>query len=896
MGSTNMTWLRILALRIKGLFGKRGRETELDAELHAHLEALTEENIRRGMAPKDARHAAHREFGGVEQAKELYRERRGLPFLETLFQDIRFGVRMFGKNPGFTCVAVFTLALGIGANAAIFSVVDAVLLRPLTYKDSDRLVTLLHDGTDPVSVANYTDWREQSRSFEAMAAAEYWSPNLTDVDSPEHIPGLKVTQNLFPMLGAQPQLGRAFTAEEDQKGAEHEVILSYRLWQRRFAGDGNVIGKAVKLDGELYTIVGVMPREFKFAPFWSTHTELWVPIAFGERVHNRGGNSLRIFARLKIGVTLAQARAEIATLTARLEQQFPGTNRDVAVTPLMEQVVGKIQAPLLVLLGAVGFVLLIACANVAHMLLARAAARQKEIAVRAALGAPRARVVRQFLTENLLLTAMGACAGLLLATWGTHALVALSPADIPRVESVTIDARVVVFLLAVSVLTGVVFGLAPAMQASVVNLSDVLKEGGRGGSESVGRNRLRSFLVASEFALALMLLIGAGLMIRSFFALQSVDPGFNPHNVLSMVVSVAGSNEADPNRRVLFYQQLLERVRAVPGVESVGGINHLPLAGDIWGWTFLIEGRPKPRPGEAPSAVYRIVTPGYFQTMRLPLIRGRDISAADNATAPGVAIINEEAARTYWPGGDPLGQHISFDSSDSGSSTWLTVIGVAKNAKQEDWATPPFPEAYLAAFQNRDFLGQPGAHGEATLHMAYITLVVRTTRDPGALVSTVKSTVWSLDRNLPISEVLTMDTVVADANAQPRFEMLLLGLFAVVALVMAAVGIYGVMSYSVSRRTHEIGIRISLGASRNEVFRLIVRQGMVLALVGSAAGIAGALLLSRLMVKVLYGVRPIDPITFAGVTLLLTVVALAANYIPARRAMQVDPIAALRHE
>jgi putative ABC transport system permease protein len=372
--------------------------------------------------------------------------------------------------------------------------VDAVLLRPLTYKDSDRLVTLLHDGADPVSVANYVDWREQSRSFEAVAAAEYWSPNLTDVDSPEHIPGLKVTQNLFPMLGAAPQLGRVFTVEEDQKGAEHEVILSYRLWQRRFAGDGTVLGKAIKLDGELYTIVGVMPREFRFAPFWSTHTELWVPIAFGERIHNRSGNSLRIFARLKTGVTLAEARAEIRTLTARLEQQFPGTNRDVWVTPLMEQVIGKIQAPLLVLLGAVGFVLLIACANVAHMLLARAAARQKEIAVRAALGAPRRRVVRQFLTENLLLTAMGACAGLLLATWGTHALVALSPADIPRVETVTIDARAVVFLLAVSVLSGVVFGLAPAMQASAVNLSDVLKEGGRGASESVGRNRLRSFL------------------------------------------------------------------------------------------------------------------------------------------------------------------------------------------------------------------------------------------------------------------------------------------------------------------------------------------------------------------------------------------------------------------
>jgi predicted permease len=891
-----MEWLRIFASRLAGVFRRRSLDADLDTELRAHLEALTEEHLRRGMNLEEARHAAHREFGGAEQTRELYRERRGLPFLETSFQDIRLGMRMLVKNPGFTFVAVLTLALGIGANAAIFSVVNAVLLRPLAYKDSDRLVTLLHDGSDPVSAANYIDWRDQSHSFEAMAAAEGWSANLTGVDSPEHIVGLKVTQNLFPMLGAEPQLGRLFLAEEDRKGSEHETILSYRLWQRRFGGDGSVVGKIIKLDGQQYTIVGVMPRDFKFAPFWSTHAELWVPMAFGERIHNRGGNSLRVFARLWPGVSLAQARAEIAAVTARLERQFPGTNRDVTVTPLIEQVVGRIQAPLLVLLGAVGFVLLIACANVAHMLLARSAVRQKEIAVRAALGAPRIRVIRQFLTENLLLTAMGAFAGLLLAIWGTHALVALSPADIPRVETVTIDARVVLFLLGVSVLTSVAFGLAPAMQVSAVNLSDVLKEGGRGGSEGIRRNRLRSFLVASEFALALMLLMGAGLMIRSFFALEAVDPGFNPHNVLSMIVSVAGSSEAEPNSRAIFYQQLLERVRALPGVESAGGINHLPLAGDMWGWPFMIEGRPKPRPGESPNAVYRIATPGYFQTMKLPLLRGRGISTSDNAGAPGVVIINEEAARTYWPGQDPLGQRISFDSGEAGSPTWLTVIAISKNAKQEDWATPPFPEVYLAAFQNRDFLGVAGPHAEAGLHMSYITLVVRTARDPGALTSTVKSAVWSFDRNLPISEVLTMDGVVADANAQPRFEMLLLAMFAAVALVMAAVGIYGVMSYSVSRRTHEIGIRISLGASRNDVFRLVLRQGMLLTLAGLGAGIAGALLLSRLMAKVLYGVPPTDPITFASVAILLAGVALFATWLPARRAMRVDPMIALRYE
>ena len=542
------------------------------------------------------------------------------------------------------------------------------------------------------------------------------------------------------------------------------------------------------------------------------------------------------------------------------------------------------------LLGAVGFVLLIACANVAHMLLARSAGRQKEIAVRTALGAPRKRVIRQLLTENLLLTGMGAIAGLLLAVWGTRALVALSPASIPRVDTVTIDARVALFLLGVTALTGVMFGLAPAMRASSVNLTDTLKDGGRGGSDGLRRNRLRSFLVSSEFALALILLIGAGLMIRSFFALQSIDPGFNPNQVLSMVVSVAGTQEAEPHRRAIFYKQLTERVRALPGVEAAGGINHLPLAGDMWGWPFTIEGRPKPLPGESPTGVYRIVMPGYFETMRLPVFRGREIAAADDAGAPGVVLINEKAARTYWPGEDPLGKHIAFDDDKTATPTWLTVIGIVRDAKQENWAAAPYPEVYLAALQNGGFLGEPESHA------SYITLVVRTDGNPAALSGTVKNTVWSFDHNLAISEVLTMDDVVAEANAQPRFEMALLGVFAGVALILAAVGIYGVMSYSVARRTHEIGIRISLGASRTDVLRLVVRQGLALALTGSAAGIVGALLLSRLMTKLLYGILPTDPVTFAGVALLLALVALAASYIPARKAMQVDPIVALRYE
>jgi len=495
LGSQVRSWMRAMSDRTR-------MENEMDAELRFHMEAYAEDLQRQGVPREEAMRRARIEFGGVERAKEECRDARGVSFAETLLQDLRYGARALQKSPGFTAIAVFTLALGIGANTAIFSVVNAILLHPLAYKEADRLATILNDGNGPISVANYVDWREQSHSFEAMGAAEYWSPNLTGVDQPENIRGHKITCDLFPLLGAQPLLGRLFTEADDHAGSEHEVILSYRLWQRRFSADRNVIGKMVRLNGEAYSVVGVMPRDFQFAPFWATNAELWVPIAFGDRVHNRAGNSLRVFGRLKPGVTLDQARAEITTITARLEQQYPGTNQNVVVTPLKEKVVGKVEAPLLVLLGAVGFVLLTACANVAHMLLARAASRQKECAVRAALGAGRTRVVRQFLTENLLLAGLGGALGLLLAFWGTRALVALSPASIPRVETVTLDGMVVLFLFAITVLTSIGFGLAPALQASAVNLSDTLKATGRGSSDGMQHNRLRSFLVASEFALA----------------------------------------------------------------------------------------------------------------------------------------------------------------------------------------------------------------------------------------------------------------------------------------------------------------------------------------------------------------------------------------------------------
>ncbi len=546
------------------------------------------------------------------------------------------------------------------------------------------------------------------------------------------------------------------------------------------------------------------------------------------------------------------------------------------------------------MLGAVGFVLLIACANVAHMLLARTADRQKEIAVRVALGAGRARVISQFLTESLLLAALGAAVGWLLALAGTKALVFLAPAYIPRVETITIDSHALLFLLGVTVVTALVFGLMPALRAVATNLNDSLKEGGRGDSDGVSRNRLRTFLVASEFALAFVLLIGAGLMIRSFHALQLIDPGFNPHNVLSMIVSVAGTKEADANHRTAFYRELLEKVRNLPGVVSVGAINHLPLEGDQWDRAFVIEGRPDPPAGQEPDAVYRIVMPGYFQTMRLPLRGGRLIDERDDARAPGVVVINERAAHVYWPKENPVGKRIYLKEQDPAQREWLTVVGVVADARQIDWDADPSEEIYLPALQTPAFLGQAISIGAP--HMSYLTLVVRGSGDAKDLTRAVESTVHSIDPNVPISHVITMDGAIANATAQPRFEMLLLGLFGAVALLLAAIGIYGVMNYSISRRTREIGIRMSLGASRSDVLRMVLRLAMLQAIAGTAVGVIGSFLLVRLLAKMLYGIQPTDPLTYASVIVVLGLAALFAALIPARKAMHIEPLVALRSE
>jgi len=801
-----------------------------------------------------------------------------------LLQDLRFALRQARKNLGFTAAVVITLALGIGANAAIFSIVNAVLLRPLPYKDDGRLVVILHNGNDPVAPANFVDWRAQAHVFERTGAAEYWTANLTGTDNPDKLWGLHITSDILPMLGVEPLLGRVFLPEEQEPGKEHEVMLSYRLWQERFAGDAHIVGRSLALNGESHTIVGVMPSGFQFAPFWATKAEIWAPLVLANRLASRDGNSLRVFARLKSGATLEQAQAEMTVIAARLDKQFPGTNRNVEVLALREKVLGNIRPALLVLLGAVGFVLLIACANVGHMLLARATAREREIAVRSALGARRWDLLRQLLVESIVLALAAGVVGVLFAFWGVHALPLLSSSDIPRVQTVAVDGPVLFFALAISIFTGVAFGLVPAWRATAINVSDSLKEGGRGAGEGVRRNRLRSLLVGSEFAFAVILLAGAGLMIRTVIALQKVDPGFDPHNVLSMVVGVTGVEQPGA-----FYEQSLQTISALPGVQSVSGINHLPLAGDQWGQSFHVQGRPLEAPGEEPGATYRAVFPGYFRTMSIPILRGRDVAMSDDSRETSVVVINDYMARRYWPGEDPIGKRITFDDTLKDAS-WLTVVGVVRDTVRHDWASPPEEEVFVPYLQVPAYLDHP------SLPFAYVTLVIRTAGDPGALTADIRAALHSLNPNAPVSEIQTMERVVAHATGESRFYLILLGAFAAVALALAGVGIYGVMSHSVSRRKREIGIRMALGAQWQDVLRLVVYQGMILASGGVAAGLVGALALTRLMSGLLYGTRPTDPATFLAVVFLLGAVAAVASYLPARRATKVDPMVALRYE
>jgi predicted permease len=867
----------------------RGRaEAELDEEIRTHLELEAEQNIESGMSPEEARHAALRAFGNVALSKEDTRMMWGLRWLETLWQDVRFGARTLAKSPGFTAVAVIALALGIGANSAIFSAVNTVLLRPLPFKDPERLVVVWEKGNadefplNSTSAANFIDWRDQNRVFEGASAMGRASFNLTGGGGePVRVDGRRVSANLFSLLGVEPRLGRVFLPEEDAPGAGRVVILSYGLWQRRFGSDPGVVGRPVVMNGTSYTVVGVMPPQFQFP---SRQDELWVPIAFApQEAANRGNNSYEVVGRMKPGVSLEQAQTEMSIITARLKQQYPDVVKTDAsvVVSLHEQMVGDIRPALLVLLGAVGFVLLVACANVANLLLARAAVRRKEIALRVALGAGRLRLVRQFLTESLLLAFLGGAAGLLLSFWGVNVLKAFIPENISEVSAIGVDARVLVFTLVVSLLTGLIFGLAPAAQAANMDLNEMLKEGGRDSSSGRSGNRVRGLLVVAEVAVSLVLLVGAGLLINSFVRLRNLDPGFRADNLLTMSIVLPQQKYSDHARRVTFFSELTSRVGALPGVRSAAVTNWIPLTmqGDTFG--VSVEGRPDPGPEKRPDVVTRVVSAAYFDTMGIQLLRGRQFDeGVDREDSMPVAVVSETTARRLWPGEDPLSKRLQPGGADPDG--WIQVVGVAKDVRQFDLTAEPRLQMYLPYAQFQWFVPRQ--------------LVVKTDVEPTSLATAVRKAVWEMDKDQPVSDVRTMEEVLSESIARQRFSALLLGVFAALALALAAVGIYGVMSYAVAQRTREIGIRMALGAQAGSVLRLMIGQGLKLASAGVVLGLAGALLLTRVMSSLLFGVSATDPLTLVTISLVLVGVALLASYIPARRAAKVDPLVALRYE
>jgi putative ABC transport system permease protein len=788
---------------------------------------------------------------------------------------------MLLKNPGFAAIAVIALALGIGANTAIFSVVNTILLRSLPYDDPDRLMVVKENKLPQfpefsVSPGNFLDWQKQNGSFEKLAAVQGSSYNLVTGDAePERLDGARVSAGLFEMLGVKPVQGRTFLEEEDQPGHQNVVVLSSNLWKRRFGSDSNIIGQSITMSAASYTIIGIMPTSFQFP---DRDIDLWTPIAFtAAQAQQHGSHYVLVIGRLKPGVTTEQARTEMSAIAARLAEQYPNSNAgwSTIVVPMQEFEVRDIKPALLVLLGAVALVLLIACANVANLLLARSTARQKEIAIRTALGASRSRVVRQLLTESVLLAVVGGGAGLLLAAWGTRSLLALAPEDLPRVKDVALDGRVLGFTLLVTLITGIVFGLVPALQASRPNLNETLKEGGRG--TTGGHHRVRSSLVITEVALALVLLVGAGLLIRSFIRLQQVNPGFNTKNAMSANVALPGRKYPNSDQYLSFFTQLIEKIGALPGVVAVGASQSLPIQGDyIVG--FTIQGRPPNPPGEDKSTNYYAVTPDYFKAMGIPLLRGRLFTEQDSRNAPRVAVINETMARTYFSDEDPIGKGINLSQGQEG---FREIVGIVGDVKQYGLAQPSTLQTY-----------------EPYLQMPFsgVTLVVRTEGNPTALSGPIRSEVFALDKEQPVSRIRTLNQIVSGSVQQQRFTMLLLGVFAAVALILAAVGLYGVMNYAVTQRTHEIGIRMALGANTGNVLRLVVGHGMLLALIGVAIGLGGAFAFTRLMSKLLFAVSTTDSVTFAGISVLLTGVALVACLVPARRATKVDPMVALRHE
>ncbi|MBO0797714.1 MAG: ABC transporter permease [Blastocatellia bacterium] len=878
-----------LCRRLLSSLRRRRYEREMEEEMRFHLEMQIEQNLDAGMAAEEARYAARRQFGNQTWLKEVSREMWSLNSFEMLRQDLVYGARMLLKNPGFTTVAVLTLALGIGANTAIFSVVHAVLLKTPPYRESDRLVMVWEEASYiglfqvTPAPANYADWRAQNQVFEEMAALESRTFNLTSDGEPKKVSASGVTASLFPLLGANPVVGRGFLPADERPGAGNVAIISHRLWQDRYGADRNIAGRNVLLNDISYTVVGVMPAGFQFL---DRDISVWVPITFTpEILADRNNHYFRVVARLKPGVTLEQANADVRMMMAQIGRAYPqwtdGGKESGSVDPLRDQLIGDVRRPLMILLIAVGFVLLISCTNVAGLLLARALARSREMAVRAALGAAPSRIARQLLTESLLLAGSGGILGALLAVWSFSFLKQLIPQSLALAVNLKLSLPVLLFTMAASALAGLIFGTAPALQAARVDFNEELKPSGGRIDAGIIHNRLRNLFVISEIALALILLTGAGLMIQTLYKLNRQFSALNPEKVLTLRTDLTGQKYRERAQRITFYDQVLERVRHLPGVVSAGYTTAAPLAGG--GLSGIkIEGRGD-EPGIDRLVIPRQVSAGYLQTMGIALRKGRYFDGRDNQQSTPVVIINETMARKRWPGESPIGKRVTYGSGDP-QSHWRTVVGIVADVRNEGIDASVRAEMYLPYHQAVEEL--PSVRD----------LVVRSSGEPVDLVSAVSSAVHSVDPNQPISNVRTMDELLGQGAATRRLVTTLLAIFALLALLLACLGIYGMLSYFVLRRAPEIGVRLALGAQPEDILRLVLKKGMALVLIGVATGLAGALALTWSVRSLLFEVRTTDTLTFTAVALLVATVALAACWIPARRATKVDPLVALRVE
>jgi putative ABC transport system permease protein len=871
-------------------FRRARMESEMDAELRFHIETFADDLMCGGVPREEAMRRARIEFGGIERVKEEGREARGVKIMETLLQDLRYGARMLRKSPGFTCVAVLTVALGIGANTAIFSLVDGILLRPLPFAAPQNLVSITGtSGTFPKG--GFVAMREQVQSLDVAAYFEGHEFNLTGRGDPIRLSAVLVSAEFFSVLGARPEIGHAFYPGDDIAERDNYVILSHSLWQQRFGGDPSILGRSIELEGVNREVVGVMPAEFAFP---SARTQVWLPLHNNPRdtIAYWAGDFMPVIGRLRPGSTIAQARAEIRMFQSRVPKLFPWPmpadwNADISVVELRNGMVADVRGRLFLLLGAVGLILLIACVNVANLALSRAATREKEIAVRTAMGAERGRVIRQLLTESVLLAMMGGVLGVVLASEGLQLLKAALPVDTPRLADAHIDWRVLAFTGGLAILTGLLFGLAPALQSSRAALAQSLNAATRGAGASIS-HRLRSALAIAEVAFAVLLVIAAGLLIRSFVALSRVDPGFRAERILTARVTPNQAFCSDPSRCISFYRELLDRMHAVPGVNSVAVVNTLPLDGRVAKRSLEIENQPVP-PGEAmPLFWMDVVTPDYLQVMKIPVIAGRGFTLADDSGNPPVALITATTANRFWPGRSPVGSHVRL----SGDKDWRTVVGIVSDVRAydlqknvPDWinGTIYFPYATNATLEG----------GRVPSDM---TVVIQSSLEESQLQNVLRSTITGLDPEVPASEVKPMRAVVSESVSTPASTTILFVAFAALALVLGLIGIYGVLSFLVSRRTREIGIRLALGAQRRDVLWLVMKEGAKFSLIGISLGLACALGITRLLASELYGISPADPTTFAAAATLMTAVTLLACYIPTRRAMRVDPMVALRNE